>query len=136
MWITTYHRYDDRAAFHRACLAAGWSCHGNQDPELPRGVAMDLIGPLIGEPHVGPDGALERGDMLDGRYHVKLAWHAQSPHPAFARSQCAPPTPWRTWEYFPTSAAAEPAIHHRPGRAVPIQRPAPGAAFAAARMHA
>jgi hypothetical protein len=136
MWITTYHRFSNRAAFIRACMAAGWRCHTNQDPELPRGIAMELLGPLIGGPRAGPDGELEQGEVLDDRYHVKLAWHEQAPHRAFMHSQCAPPTPWRTWGEFPTCTAADSTVKQSRGGNMPIQKPLADRAYTARRMQA
>lgn len=132
MWITTYHRFHDRAAFIAACAMAGWKCPAHQDPELPRGVAMDQIGPLIGAPRVGQDGLLEKGDVLDEGYHVKLAWHDQAPDPAFLRSQCAPPIAARSWAAFPTGGAAETAVPAPRGKAIPVRKPVPGLSRAAA----
>ena len=55
MWISTYHRFLNRAAFLAACQEAGWTCLPEQDPELPHGVAMDIVGPIFGPPRVGLD---------------------------------------------------------------------------------
>lgn len=112
MWITTYHRFLNRAAFLAACQEAGWTCPPGQDPELSHGVAMDIVGPILGPPRVGPNGIPIAGEVLDPRYHVNLAWHAQEMHPAFAVSQIAPATPSRTFGLPPIQppAPAVPAI--------------------------
>lgn len=97
MWISTYHRFLNRAAFLAACQDAGWTCLLGQDPELPHGVAMDIVGPVHGPSRVGADGMPIVGEVIDPRYHVNLAWHAQEMHAVFEASLIAPATPSRTF---------------------------------------
>jgi hypothetical protein len=108
MWITTYHRFTNRAGFLAACAAAGWDCPPGQDPSLPHGVALDLIGALIGPATLAEGGIPIPGEVIDPRYHVNLAWHAQAPHEAFAASQVAPAEPSRTWGIAPPVVAPPP----------------------------
>ena len=56
MWITTYHRFVSRAAFLDACEQAGWTQTSGQEPDLPPGVALDIVGPLVEPARVGANG--------------------------------------------------------------------------------
>lgn len=121
MWITTCHRFTNRAEFLAVCQAAGWTCLSGQDPELPHGVAMDIVGPVLGPPRVGADGMPIAGAIIDPRYHVNLAWHAQEMHPAFELSQIAPATPSRTFGLalaLPSAPAVPATIPAWKGKAV------------------
>ena len=101
MWITTYHRFASRTAFLDACIQAGWSQALGQEPGLPPGVALDIVGPLVEPASVGPNGIPVSGEVLDARYHINLAWHAREMEPAFADSKVLPETPSRAWDLAP-----------------------------------
>lgn len=105
MWITTCHRFTNRAAFLAACQMAGWTCPSGQDPELPQGVAVDIVGPIVAPAQVGEGGVPITGEVTDPRYHVNLAWHGRDPAPAFQASLVVPATPSRGWD---VTAVAEP----------------------------
>lgn len=98
MWITTCHRFTNRAEFLAACKVAGWTCPPGQNPELPQGVAVDIVGPIVAPAHVGESGAPVAGEIIDPRYHVNLAWHGREPDPAFLASLVSPATPSRGWD--------------------------------------
>ena len=98
MWITTCHRFTNRAEYIAACQAAGWTCPPGQDPDLPQGVAVDIVGPIVAPAHVGESGAPVAGEIIDPRYHVNLAWHGHGPDPAFRASLVVPVTPSRGWD--------------------------------------
>jgi hypothetical protein len=98
MWITTCHRFANRAEFLAACQAAGWTCLPGQDPETPFGVALDVLGPIVAPAQIGEGGALIAGEVLDPRYHVNLAWHGSEPEAAFQASLVVPATPSRGWD--------------------------------------
>jgi hypothetical protein len=98
MWITTCHRFTNRAEYIAACQAAGWSCPPGQDPEPPPGVALDILGPIISAAQVTEDGALIPGETVDPRYHVNLAWHGRELDPAFQASLVVPVTQSRGWD--------------------------------------
>jgi hypothetical protein len=97
MWITSYHRFANRAAFLATCAQAGWECPPGQDPELPQGVTVDIIGPLMGPASVAEGGVPIAGEVIDAGYHVNLAWHGRDPDPAFQASLVVPVTPVRGW---------------------------------------
>jgi len=107
MWITTYHRFTNRAGFLAACEAAGWGVQAG-DPSLPQGVAVDLVGAIIAPPTVADGGAPIPGEVIDPRYHVNLAWHAQEPAAAFADSAVAPDAPARAYALPPPPEASPP----------------------------
>ncbi len=111
MWITTYHRFTNRAAFLAACQSAGWTFAPGHDPYLPQGVAASIVGPIAAPAQVGSDGMPTAGEVIDPRYHVNLAWHAQEMDPAFQVSQIAPATPSRSFglALAPPTAPAVPA---------------------------
>lgn len=96
MWIPTYHRFADRAAFLAACEAAGWPVEAGA-PVLPPGVTAEEIGVLYAPATVGPGGAPLPAEAIDPRHHVNLAWHAQDMPAAFAESQIVPVTPSRIY---------------------------------------
>ncbi len=98
MWITTCHRFTNRAEFLAACQAAGWGCPPGQEPNLPQGVAMDILGALIGPASVGDGGVPIAGEVIDPGYHVNLAWHGREPDQAFEASLVAPAAPSRGWD--------------------------------------
>lgn len=108
MWISTYHRFLNRAAFLAACKDAGWTCPPGRDPEVPHAVAMDIVGTFLGPPKVDTDGMPIAGEEIDPRYHVNVAWHAQEMHPAFAESLIVPATPSRTFGLPLASPTAPP----------------------------
>jgi hypothetical protein len=112
MWMTTYHRFLNRAAFLAACHAAGWACPPGRDPEPPQGVAMDMVGPLIGTPRIEESGRLTTGEVLDPCYHVNLAWHGREPDAVFQSSLVVPTTPSRGWDVAapPTSQPPVPPV--------------------------
>jgi hypothetical protein len=114
MWITTYHRFTNRAAFLAACEAAGWPVQAGE-PQLPQGVTVDMVGPLIGPASIGDGGAPIPGEVIDPRYHVNIAWHAQDMAPAFSDSQVVPATPARSYALPPPT---------QPAQAVPASVPA------------
>ena len=109
MWITTCHRFTNRAEYIAACQAAGWSCPPGQDPEPPPGVALDILGPIISAAQVTEDGALIPGETVDPRYHVNLAWHGRELDPAFQASLVVPATPSRGWDVA-TAPASQPPV--------------------------
>lgn len=109
MWITTCHRFTNRAEFLAACKVAGWTCPPGQDPELPQGVAVDIVGPIVAPAQVGEGAALIAGEVIDPRYHVNLAWHGRDPAPAFQASLVVPATPSRGWD-VPAVPEARPPV--------------------------
>jgi hypothetical protein len=139
MWTTTYHRFPSRAAFLATCAQAGWECLRRHEPSLPHGVAMDIIGPLIGSARIGEDGMLIAGEVIDPRYHLNLAWYGREPDPTFQASWVAPATPSRVWDITAPPVAhppVPPVIPAWKGRAAlrePGLREAVEAAVTAAR---
>ncbi len=109
MWITTYHRFLNRAALLEACQAAGWTCPPGQEPEPPPGVAVDIVGPVVAPAQVGEGGVPITGEVIDPRYHVNLAWHGREPDPAFLASLISPATPSRGWDVA-RSLAPQPPV--------------------------
>lgn len=97
MWIPTYHRFADRAAFLAACEAAGWHVEAGA-PVLPPGVTAEEIGVLYAPASVGPGGMPMAGAVIDARHHVNMAWHAQDMAVAFLASVVSPATPSRSYE--------------------------------------
>ena len=108
MWTTTYHRFLNRAAFLQTCQAVGWISPLNKDPELPQGITLDIVGPLIGSPRIDEHGQLVAGDVVDPRYHVNLAWHGREPDPIFLASLVVPATPSRGWDVTLPQASPPP----------------------------
>jgi hypothetical protein len=105
MWITTCHRFTNRAEFVSACLAAGWTCPPGQDPEPPLAVALDILGPAVAPAQLGEGGIPIAGAVIDPRYHVNLAWHGRELDAAFQVSLIVPATPSRGWDIIPTGVA-------------------------------
>ncbi len=120
MWITTCHRFTNRAEFLTPCQTAGWTCPPGQDPELPQGVVVDIVGPTVSSAQIGEGGQLIAGEIVDPRYHVNLAWHGCELDPAFQASQVAQATPSRRWD-VPAALASQrpvpPPIPARKGKA-------------------
>jgi hypothetical protein len=108
MWITTCHRFTNRAAFLAACQMAGWTCPPGQDPELPQGVAVEIVGPIVAPAQVGEGGVPIPGEVIDPRYHINLAWHGHDPDPAFQASLVVPATPSRGWDIAPSPVSLPP----------------------------
>lgn len=108
MWITTYHRFLNRAAFIDSCHSAGWTCPPGKDPVLPQGVAMDIVGQIIGAPQIDEQGQPIAGEVIDPRYHVNLAWYGREPDAAFQASQVVPAKPWRGWDIGAPPASPPP----------------------------
>jgi hypothetical protein len=108
MWITTYHGFAIRAAFLATCADAGWECPPGHEPGLPHGVAMDIVGPLMGPPTIGEGGVPIAGEVVDPRYHVNLAWHGRDPDPAFQESLVVPEMPSRGWDVTTLLASRPP----------------------------
>jgi hypothetical protein len=104
MWITTCHRFANRPEFLAACQAAGWTCPPGQDPEPPPGVAIDILGPIVGPAEVGEGGVLVAGEVIDPRYHVNVAWHGRDPEAIFQASLVVPASPSRGWDVRPTES--------------------------------
>ena len=98
MWTTTYHRFLNREALLEACQAAGWTCPPGRDPELPQGVANDIVGPIVGPAQLSEGGVPVAGEVIDPRYHVNLTWHGRELDPAFQASLVVPVTPSRGWD--------------------------------------
>jgi len=98
MWTTTYHRFTNRTAFLEACKVAGWTCPLGRDPELPQGVAIDIVGPIVAPAQLGEGGVPVTGEVIDPRYHVNVAWHGREPDLAFTASLVVPATPSRGWD--------------------------------------
>jgi hypothetical protein len=108
MWITTCHRFTNRAEFLAACQSAGWTCHPGQDPEPQPGVALDILGPIVAPAQVVDGGGLIPGEVLDPRYHVNLAWHGREPDTAFQTYLVVPATPSRGWDIASPPASQPP----------------------------
>jgi hypothetical protein len=108
MWITTCHRFTNRAEFLAACQTAGWTCPPGREPEPPPGVALDILGPIISPAQVGGPDALIPGEVIDPRYHVNLAWHGREPEAAFQASLVVPATPSRGWDVVPPPPSQPP----------------------------
>ena len=108
MWITTYHRFTNRTAFLEACKVAGWTCPPGRDPELPQGVAIDIVGPIVAPAQLGEGGVPVAGEVIDPRYHVNLAWHGRELDPAFQASLVVPATPSRGWDVAQPPASQPP----------------------------
>ena len=108
MWITTCHRFTNRAAFLAACQTAGWICPPGHDPEPPQGVAVDIVGPIVAPAQVGEGGVPIAGEVIDPRYHINLAWHGHDPDPAFQASLVVPATPSRGWDVAKPPASQPP----------------------------
>jgi hypothetical protein len=108
MWITTCHRFTNRAEFLAVCQGAGWTCPPGQDPVPPPGVALDILGPIVSAAEVTAGGAMIAGEVLDPRYHVNFAWHGRDPDPAFHDSLVVPARPSRAWDITPPPASNPP----------------------------
>ena len=109
MWTTTYHRFLNREALLEACQAAGWTCPPGRDPELPQGVAIDIVGPIVASAQLGEGGVPVAGEVIDPRYHVNLARHGRELDPAFQASLVVPATPSRGWDVA-TAPASQPPV--------------------------
>jgi hypothetical protein len=107
MWITTHHRFANRAAFDTAFLEAGWPVHQGV-PELPYGVVLDVVAPISAPARVGPGGEPISGEAIDPRYQVNLAWHGCERDPAFEASLVIPATPSRGWDVSPAPVSQPP----------------------------
>lgn len=90
-----------RRRVHAACLAAVWNCPPGQDLEPPPGVALDILGVIVGAPQLDDGGGLIPGEVIDPRYHVSLAWYGREPDPSFQASLVVPATPSRGWDVAP-----------------------------------
>jgi hypothetical protein len=109
MWISTDHRFATRAAFLAACAAAGWPLvQGFAD--LPGGVAMDIIGPILAPATIDGDGKPVAGEVLDAGFHVNIAWHGRPVDAAFVASQVTPSSPSRRWGLPPPASPPAPAV--------------------------
>lgn len=53
-WITTYHRFANRAEFLTVCKAAGWNCPPGQEPDPLLGTAVDFLGSIFASAQVRP----------------------------------------------------------------------------------
>jgi hypothetical protein len=98
MWITTCHRFISRAEFIAACQTTRWISPPGQNSELPQGVAVDIVGPIVAPAQVGEGGAPIAGEVIDPRHHVNLAWHGRELDPALQVSLVVPATPSRGWD--------------------------------------
>jgi hypothetical protein len=112
MWTTTYHRFLNRTAFLEACQSAGWIGPPGRDPELPQGVVLDIVGPVVGPPRIEDNGQMIAGEVIDPRYHVNVAWHGREPNAVFQASLVTPATPSRGWDVTapPTSPLPVPPV--------------------------
>jgi hypothetical protein len=112
MWITTCHRFANRAEFLEACETAGWTCSPGQDPQPPPGVALDILGPIVSPAQIGEGGVPIAGNVLDSRYHVNIARNGREPEAAFQESLVVPATPSRGWDVVapPASPAPVPPV--------------------------
>lgn len=98
MWITTCHRFTNRAEVLAACQTAGWTGPPGPDPEPPLGVVLDILWPIVSQAQVAVGGTPMPGEVLDPRYHVNLAWHGREPEVAFEASLVVPATQSRGWD--------------------------------------
>lgn len=80
MWTPSYHRFTNEAGFLAACDDAGWPRDHQDRPVPPLSAALDLIGPLDGDP----------------RYHVNALWVGDMPA-AWAASEITPASPSRVF---------------------------------------
>lgn len=110
MWISTYHRFDNRPAFLVACDDAGWARDSQGEPIPPTGVALDVVGPIVGPATIGTGGVPLPGAVIDAGYHVNIAWHARDMDAAFAANQVAPVTPSRGWDMPPEPEPGPPPV--------------------------
>ncbi len=92
MWVQTFHRFADRAAFLAACDAAGWARVPDGQPDSPQGVALDVIGPAAAPPTM-VNGAIIPG-AVDAGWHVNASWFSGTTIPAgFVAAEIIPERP-------------------------------------------
>jgi len=95
MWIETFHRFENEAAFLAACDAAGWGRGPDNRPAPPDGCSIDVIGVMVAPPQVGANGMPIPGTVIDAGFNVNAAWHARPMPEAFLASVVVPATPKR-----------------------------------------
>jgi hypothetical protein len=76
----------------------------------PEDATLVEIGPIVGPPDVGVDGAPVPGDVLDVRYHVNAAWHGIDPPASFAACAVVPGTPCRSFALPSSPPPVEPPV--------------------------
>lgn len=104
MWIESFHRFPDEAAFLAACDAAGWPRGPDGQPGAGEGFQMDVIGPGVLAPAVVA-GQLVPGPV-DPRWHVNLVRGPAVMLPAaFAAAEIVPEAPYRTFAHRDPDAA-------------------------------
>lgn len=102
MWTPLHYRFDDRAAFLAAVLAAGWRVEPHGEI-LTDGAAVDEIGPLVAPPSIDSNRRPAPGAVQDARWHVNILWPGDE-HAAFAAAQVSPATPTRAFGVPPPPA--------------------------------
>ena len=80
----------------------------------PAGVALDIVGPIIGPATIGPGGIPLPGPLLDTGYHVNLAYHARDLDVVCAASQVAPATPSCAWDLPAEAESGPPPVRCTP----------------------
>lgn len=95
MWTETFHRFENEAAFLAACDAAGWGRGPDNRPMPPGSCNLDIIGPIVAPPQVGPNGMPIAGQTIDTGFHFNAAWHALTVPESFQASVVEPAAPQR-----------------------------------------
>jgi hypothetical protein len=103
-----FYRFESRAEFVAAALAAGWR---EVEGELfaGDGVAASEVGALIATPSVDGKGRPVPGALLDARWHVNILW-PEDPAPAFAAAEVSPASPSRVFALPVPEEVQEPSV--------------------------